>query len=61
MPRCEMEVKWEVSLPVGERMPGGRFSLESPPLLAPWPSSRGGVLWRWSVCVTAGGPDGSDD
>ena len=59
IPRCEIEVKWEVSLPVGERIPAGRFSLESPPL-APCPSSRGGVLLRWSVCVTAGGPNGSD-
>jgi hypothetical protein len=50
-----MEVKWEVSEPVGERMPAGRFSLESPP-------SIGGALLRWSVpVIAAAGPIGNGD
>lgn len=51
MPRWEMEVKCEVSEPVGERMPAGRFSFES----AWWSrSSRGGVLLKVSARVSPG-------
>lgn len=47
MPRWEMEVKCDVSEPVGERMPAGRFSFKSAR------SSRDGVLLELSVRVIA--------
>lgn len=52
MPRWEMEVKCEVSEPVGERMPAGRFSFESASALV-LGSSRDGVLLELSVRVIA--------
>lgn len=56
MPRWEMEVKCEVSEPVGERMPAGRFSFESASAMAlalACGSSRDGVLLELSVRVIA--------
>lgn len=58
MPRWEMEVKCEMSEPVGERMPAGRFSFESASAMAlalalALGSSRDGVLLELSVRVIA--------